>query len=147
MFRWLKTCFLSQPRPGPRIFEDDVLGRLFWDDREEAWVVHVPHASVQFRILVAGADAPDAGLISHARDIFASPETLLAQLGPVLAAAADEIPVAAEEIAGLRITSVDLMWPDQPDNGMISFDGPDTDGRLWRCDYIGRQPRDLGFDS
>jgi hypothetical protein len=39
------------------------------------------------------------------------------------------------------------MWPDRPDDGMIYFDGPGTEERIWRCDYVGRRAQDLGFDD
>jgi hypothetical protein len=147
MFGWLKRGSTSKTSGERREFQDEVLGLVVWNEAEEAWIVPVRDSPIPFQILLGGAGQPDPRLISHARDIFTSPGTLLGLLKPVLDAAAAEFPVAAEEIAGLRIKSVDLMWPDHPDNGMISFDGPGTEDRLWRCDYIGRQPRDLGFDD
>jgi hypothetical protein len=136
-----------EPTAAPPVFHDDVLGTVVWDAEEELWVAQVPRAPTPFRILMAGDDQPSPHLIQHARDIFASPDKLFADVVPVLKAAGEEIPVAAREILGLQIESVALMWPDRPEDGMIYFDGPGTEERIWRCDYIGRRPRDLGFDD
>ena len=55
-------------------------------------------------------------------------------------------PRPAEEIRQLTLESICLFWPDRPDDGMLYFDGPD-EYRVWRCDYVDREPRALGFDS
>lgn len=147
MLGWLKR---KRPTPAAREeapADDAVLGALPWDARERAWVAHLPHARSPFRILLAGAERPDARLVRHARDIFAAPDELLAEAEQAIGRAAREIPEAAEEILGLRIESVALMWPERPDDGMIYFDGPGTDERVWRCDYVGRRVMDLGFDD
>jgi hypothetical protein len=52
----------------------------------------------------------------------------------------------SKEMAELTIEDVCLFWPDRPNDGMIYFHGPD-ETRVWRCDYVNREPRDLGFDS
>ena len=105
------------------------------------------HSATEFRILIAGEQHPHLLLLAHARDIFTSPETLVADVQPLLKAAAEELPEAAHEILGLQIESVVLMWPDRPEDGMIYFEGPATEERIWRCDYVERRPRDLGFDD
>jgi hypothetical protein len=110
-------------------------------------VAQLTHSLAQFRILLAGADSPDAQLVLHARDIFTAPEKLLAELKPLIKKAPPEIPEAAREILGLTIESVALVWPDRPEDGMIYFDGPGSDERVWQCDHVGRRPQDLGFDD
>jgi hypothetical protein len=147
MFGWLKRGRPRHSKAARAAVHDDVLGTIAWDAEEEAWVALVSHSAAPFRILIAGEGRPSPVLVSHARDIFVSPEKLLAEVAPVLKRAADEIPVAAREILGLHVESVALMWPDRPDDGMIYFDGPGTEERIWRCDYVERRPRDLAFDD
>ena len=52
----------------------------------------------------------------------------------------------AHEIEQLRIEDVCLFWPKRPNDGMIYFKEPDR-YRVWRCDYVGRKPKGLGFDD
>jgi hypothetical protein len=134
----------SAPR---RELRDEVLGVLVWDDDEAAWVAEASSGGTRFRILLAGDDRPDSRLLPHARDLHVSPAALLAQVPPVLRTAAEEIPEAAHEILALHVESVALLWPRRPDDGMVYFDGPGTDERVWRCDYIGRRLQRLGFDD
>jgi hypothetical protein len=147
MFGWQKRGRSTRPDDVRSALHDDVLGSVVWDEEDEAWVANVAHSATEFRILIAGEQHPNPLLLAHARDIFTSPETLVADVQPLLKAAAEKLPEAAHEILGLQIESVALMWPDRPDDGMIYFDGPDTEERIWRCDYVGRRPRDLGFDD
>jgi hypothetical protein len=133
---------------GPRpTFHDDVLGTLDWDDDEEAWVVPAHRSNAAFRVFVAGRDRPDEGLMSHARELSADPRPLLDQVPAFLEASAREASIAALEIRGLRVDSVFLPWPDAPDDGIVEFDGPNTEERLWRCDYADRRLRSLAFDD
>ena len=134
----------SGPRP---TFHDDVLGALDWDDEEEAWVVPAHQSKAAFRVLVAGRDRPDEGLMPHARELSEDSRPLLDQVPAFLDAAARDYPIAAHEIRGLRVESVVLPWPDAPDDGIVYFEGPNTEERLWRCDYADRRLRWLGFDD
>ena len=134
----------SGPRP---TFHDDKLGAINWDDDEDGWVVPARRSAAAFRILVAGRERPDERLMAHARELAANPLPLLEQVPAFLAASARDAPVAAHEIRGLRVESVGLPWPDAPDDGMVAFEGPNTDERLWRCDYADRRLRWLGFDD
>ncbi len=147
MFGWLKGRRAAPPVAKRPAVPDPVLGSVQWDEEEEAWVADVPHSPAQFRIMMVGEERPDERLLLHARDIFAAPERLLAEVEPIIRRAASEIPEAAREILGLRIEFVALMWPDRPDDGMIYFDGPGTEERIWRCNYVGRRAQDLGFDD
>jgi hypothetical protein len=134
----------SGPRP---TFHDDVLGAIDWDDDEEGWMVPAQRSKAPFRVFVAGRDRPDERLMPHARELAADPGPLLDQVPAFLDAAAREDPMAAPEILGLRVESVLLLWPDAPDDGMVEFDGPNTEERFWRCDYADRRLRWLGFDD
>jgi hypothetical protein len=111
------------------------------------WAVGATRSGLTFRILIAGDAEPDSRLLPHARDLFTNPSTLLAAVPGVLNRAAVEIPEATEEILGLHVESVSLFWPDAPDDGMVYFDGPSTDERVWRCDYTERRLQPLGFDD
>jgi hypothetical protein len=136
--------------PGAVRFEsvqDEVLGSLAWEDGQEAWVARVSNSPTPFRILLAGEERPIPILVSHARDIFTSPENLVSDVDLLLRRAAIEFPTVATEILSLRIEAVSLMCADRPDDGMIYFDGSGTEGRVWRCDYIGRRVQGLGFDD
>jgi hypothetical protein len=147
MFGWLKRKRPTPPVRGRPPEHDPVLGSMEWDGEQEAWVVQLPESPGKFRILLAGEERPDTRLVLHARDIFTAPEKLLGEVETIIKSLAREVPEAAREILGLKIESVALMWPDRPDDGMIYFDGPDTDERVWRCDYVGRRPQVLGFDD
>ena len=122
-------------------------GAIDWDDDEQGWVVPARRSTAAFRILVAGRERPDERLMAHARELAANPLPLLEQVPAFLAASAREAPIAAHEIRGLRVESVGLLWPDAPDDGMVEFEGPNTEERLWRCDYADRRLRWLGFDD
>jgi hypothetical protein len=134
----------SGPRP---TFHDGELGAIDWDDDEQGWVVPARRSTAAFRILVAGRQRPDERLMAHARELAANPLPLLEQVPAFLAASAREAPIAAHEIRGLRVESVGLLWPDAPDDGMVEFEGPNTEERLWRCEYADRRLRWLGFDD
>ena len=118
---------------------------VVWDPEEDAWVTRVRQPA--FKILLGGSGRPDPQLVAHARDIVSSPDKLDTSVRLLLVSAANDLPTASSEILGLRIESVALMWPDHPDDGMVFLDGPNTEGRVWRCDYVGRQPQGLGFDD
>ncbi len=148
MFGWFKKkTAIQRPAIVRAPFHDPILGTLTWDDNEEAWVADLGHPLASFRILIAGADRPNEQLIFQAQSFVPVPEALLVQIEPLLKHAAHEIPEGAHEILGLRIEAIVLLWPERPDTAMIYFDGPDTDERLWRCDYVSGQVRDLAFDD
>ena len=154
MFDWLRrrrappTPTRPVPPPPPD-FVDEVLGALRWDDDDNGWIVTVTGSSERpsFTIVVAGDEAPDARLLSHARELAAAPGPLVSRARSLLEDFLTEYPECGDEVLGLHIATVHLPWPDRPDDGYINFDGPDVDERLWHCDYVGRMPRDLGFDD
>ncbi len=126
-------------------FQDAVLGTLRL--AEENWwetTVAVADRSVGFKI--GGESKPDSALIEHARDIVRGFAEFNKTVCEFLAMETRRIPGAADEIRQLVIQDVMLFWPKRPDDGMIYFKGPDK-YRVWRCDYVGRKPRNLGFDD
>jgi hypothetical protein len=121
-----------------------VLGDLLPADGE--WwetTLAINGAPVGFKI---GGLEPDAVLLEHACDIVRSFTQFEKMIVTFLANEASRLPGAADEIHQLVIEDVMLCWPERPDDGMIFFHGPDQ-SRCWRCDYVGRKPRGLGFDS
>ena len=155
MFDWLWRRLVRRKaeRPGlpplPPPFFDDVLGELRCDREKDGWIVPVAGSSAQpaWIIVVGGDDVPDAKLLEHARELAAAPEPLVSRTRALLEDFLLQHPEYGDEVRGLRISEVHLLWPDQPDDGIIYFDGPDVDERLWQCDYVGRMPRGVGFDD
>jgi len=111
--------------------------------------MNAAHAGAGFEFQISGTPEPDQALLAHAADILRRKDEFVAE---VLACARSEgetvrsLHSYREEIAGLRVERVCLFWPDRPDDGMITLSGG-RDYRLWRCDYIARMPKGLGFDS
>lgn len=149
MLRWLKGSRGNRPAEKHPSIQDPILGTLEWDAEVDAWVARVDRPSPGFRILIAGAGThPDERLLPHAREVFASPEKLLNEVEALIKDAAERIPEATDEIRGLRIDSIALLWPDRPADGMVFFDSPaGAEGRAWRCDCLGGRPCGLTFDN
>lgn len=93
-----------------------------------------------FRILIGGDDRPDERLLAHARDIFIAPEKFVGQVNDLLRKEAHDLLDWTHEIRGLHLDDVALLWPDDPDGGIVYLDGPDTGERRWQCDLKDRQP-------
>lgn len=149
MFSFFKKMFRDPTADWPRSVTDSVLGELRLSDGAEWWEGRITVGSRTLGCKIGGESQPDSRLMAHAHDIVRSlPE--FEQL--VSAFLADEARTVkhltrfADEIQQLRIEDVCLFWPDRPDDGMIYFKGPD-ESRVWRCDYVGRKPRGLGFDE
>lgn len=134
-------------RPPPDPYKDDILGTLEYTKDDESWEVIYKSGGEELGFLIAGADRPSEPLLMHARDLIKDIPAFKAKVRQFLEAEKVNFPNEAhEEIDTLTIEYVCLMWPDRHDDGMIYFNGPD-ESRIWRCDYIGRNPRGLGFDS
>jgi hypothetical protein len=149
MFEKLKRFFQGEPPPTASVIEHPELGTLSWSKDEEAWLSSAAHNGVGFVFQINGTPEPNQSLVGHAVDIArkkAEFNTCIQRFLQEEAASAPELRELKDEIAGLRIESVCLFWPDRPDDGMIFFAGG-RDHRVWRCDYIGRVPKGLGFDS
>jgi hypothetical protein len=148
MFKSLGKLFAgSKSKPADAI--DSVLGRLRWSDDDQMWEAIVSVGDSKVGFFIAGDSVPSSALISHAHDIV---RTLPDFKRIVTSFLADEatrekhLSHYADEIHQLAIEHVCLMWPDRPDDGMIYFHGPDQ-YRVWRCDYVARTPKGLGFDD
>lgn len=147
MFEILKKLFAERRADWKRSVSDSVLGELVLSSDGDWWesTITLDGSAVQFQL--GGDREPNAALISHAHDIVREFATFSRAVREFLAAEAARLPsAAADEIRQLTLESVCLFWPQRPDDGMLYFHGPDRD-RVWRCDYIHRQPQGLGFDS
>lgn len=135
---------------GPRPIEmvqDSCLGDLRFDPDVEAWrtVVDSPGGRMGFQI--TGSVEPDPRLVVHARELARSSRLFLQEVRDFLQREARDQPRWAEQIAALELEEVCLLWPKRPNDGMLYFAGPDSELRIWRCDYVDRKPIGLGFDS
>ncbi len=149
MFDKLKRFFKRAPPPVAEKIDDPVLGTLMWSEDDEAWVWSSAHAGVGFDFQISGTPEPDEALLAHAADILRKRDAFVAAVSQFLKEEAEKIRSLRfyrDEIEGLKIERVCLFWPERPDDGMISFSGG-RNYRLWRCDYVARQPKGLGFDS
>jgi hypothetical protein len=126
-------------------FHDPVLGTLRLAE-ENWWEASVAIDGRTLGFKIGGKIEPDSALIAHARDIVRSFPEFEKMVAEFLTSEAKGMPSAADEIGQLVIEDVMLCWPKRPDDGMIYFKGPEQ-YRLWRCDYVGRKPRGLGFDN
>ncbi len=139
------------------VVEHPVLGRLVYSVDGDGWESRAGHGGIPFRFFIAGDRregpeevVPDGALISHAESIALDPTEFVAGIERFLAREAQaqsRLKGLVEEVSLLKVDTVCLMWPDRPDDGMIQFRGPDDDLRLWRCDYVQREPKWLGFDT
>lgn len=122
------------------------LGALQRSQDGTCWEATVPVGEAEIVFEIGGKKAPDVELLAHAIDILDDFPAFRDAFARFLDAEAERLPAFAEEIRELEIETIMLAWPERPEDGMIFFGGPDTH-RIWRCDYIDRQPRDLGFDD
>jgi hypothetical protein len=146
VFDRLRRIF-AKPKQSPT-HDDAALGRLVLDPDEGEWKTTLP-GDGPFDLYVGGEIEPDAACLNRAREIAADPSGFRARVTRFLGEEMGRVwtaPEAQEEIRSLRIAAVHL-WRHgkRGDVGMIYFAAP-SDDRVWRCDYIGSEPRDLGFD-
>ena len=141
VFEWFKRKRKPAPPllPPPPPHHDDVLGMLEWNAEDDAWVATVRLAPQPFRILVGGDDRPDERLLAHARDIYTAPGKLAGQVNELLRKEAHDLPDWTDEIRGLHLADIALLWPDDPEGGIVYLDGPEPGERRWQCDLKDRQ--------
>jgi hypothetical protein len=150
VFEWFKRKRTPPPPllPPPPPHDDEVMGRLEWNAADDGWVATVQLAPHSFRILIGGDDRPDESLLAHARQIFAAPERFVRQVDDVLEKEAQDFPDWKDELLRLHIQDVSLLWADEPGDGTVYLDGPDTDGRQWQCDLKKWEPvQPLSYDD
>jgi len=149
MFDKLKRFLQGEPPPVAEKIDDPILGTLEWSADDEAWISSATHNGVGFVFQIVGTSEPDKALLAHAADILRTKDVFITRVLKYVKSEAETVRSFhsyREEIDGLRVERVCLFWLDRPDDGMISLSGG-RDYRLWRCDYVARQPKGLGFDS
>lgn len=153
----LIRIFKGDQRPVAPSVLNAILGPLHYSKDDECWMTAEDNANLPFRFFIAGnwdksltAISPDPRLIEHAECIARSPNGFLALVESFVKselATRRHLKGWAEEVAQLKVSALNLAWAERPNDGMIEFKGPD-EFRLWRCDYVNRQPAGmLGFDS
>jgi hypothetical protein len=156
---WSKLVKLikGDRRPVVASVPNAVLGTLTYSQDDECWMTAEGTPGIPFNFYIAGdwgdnhpVIAPSSELVAHAESIARDPRLFL---GSVEAFVRSELGSRrhlrgwAKEIEQLKVSALNLAWAERPNDGMIEFAGPD-EFRLWRCDYINRQPAGmLGFDS
>ena len=153
LIRFLK----GEQRPVTLSVPNAVLGTLDYSKDDECWMTAENSSHLPFRIFIAGnwdksatVISPDPRLIEHAESIACSAKDFLALVENFVKselATRRHLRGWAEEVEQLKVSALNLAWAQRPNDGMIEFEGPD-EFRLWRCDYLNRQPAGmLGFDS
>lgn len=147
MFKKIKEAILGKPRP-PKVpeFRHPDLGVLKPSKEVDWWEVEVEAHGDIFKFGIGGGETPDSALAQHAVDLLRDYPTFKKMVFDFLADELEKFRGYEEEIQALTLDQVCLCWPDRKDSGMIYFNGPD-EIRLWRCDYVDRRPRGLGFDD
>lgn len=130
---------------GGRVVRDPVLGEVRFAGEPGVWSAALAGGDVS--LLMAGGDEPAPSLLPHAREIAGDLERLRRDVHAALAAGiAGEWAAHAAEISALEVDCVCLLWPARPRDGVIHF-RPESEGRLWRCDYRDGRPGRLTFDG
>ena len=152
-----KRMFGKDQRPVLTVVEHPVLGRMVYSTDREDWESKPGHRGLTFRFAIAGdrrdgqdETGPDRALVLHAETIALDPQQFQMRVREFLNAevrAQSRLQRLGDEVAQLEIDTVCLMWPERPNDGMILFRGPADDRRSWRCDYVEREPKWLGFDT
>jgi hypothetical protein len=140
---------LFRPATLPEPVQDEILGLIQFNPEEKIWEAWVSCLGNRWRLCMAGRAMPDPNLLAHAREVAENPEQFCEMIAFFLrseASALSAFPSAQEEVLSLRLESLNLFFPSRPNDGMLYFEGG-KDNRVWRCDYIGRKPDGLGFDS
>lgn len=147
MFQGFKEILFGKPRP-PKVkeFTHPELGKLILNDEVDCWEVKVQKDGDTFEFGIEGEQTPDPALIQHAMDILNDYPRFKDMVNEFLQSETRNLKHFEQEIKQLTIDQVFLCRPDRPNDGMIYFKGPD-EFRLWRCDYVSRKPKDLGFDD
>ena len=149
MFERLQRLLQGKPPPIAPTSDDPVLGTLSWSKDDEAWLTRPELGDVGFAFQIYGTPQPAPGLLRHAAEIVEHRDEFILRVNGFLSEevrSVRHLSPFTDEIAGLKIECVCLYWPDRPNDGMIYFIGG-RDYRLWRCDYVARAPKGLGFDS
>lgn len=144
---------MGDPRPINREIDHPIIGKLNYSEDDEAWFSDPNQNDAGFRLLIDGdwdSDAesvsPAPGLIRWAEEIVGDANAFLAELQAFLESEkTGEKKVFSEDIDALEIDCVSLGPETRPGEGTVYFKEL-TEDRCWRCDYLNKKPRLLGFD-
>ena len=142
--KWFAKFFGKRAEPREPV-QDPTLGAIEWDRTGEVWI-SPPRSGRSFAIALAGEHAPDARLLSFARELHAEAHAFQRAVSSALEAEASRTPGIAEIIRALELEVVDLSSPEHPRDGMVYFRGGEQDP-VWRFDLIDGQPVNLGCDT
>ena len=128
---------------------DDQLGTLIRNAKDGYWEATVTAGGEPIELLIDGEAEPVPALLAHARELAADLEALQRRLADYLAkeatGAAVDDPEWADEIGGLRLSSLAFLSSAPPGHVRIDFDLTD-DERYWTCDYVDGELSGLDYD-
>jgi hypothetical protein len=145
MFKALSKLLGGRQQKRIEKVHDAVLGTLSLAG-EDWWEASVAIHGKTIGFKNGGDTEPSSVLIAHAHDIVRAFADFEGMMTAFLAEEGRRMKMTTDQIRRLTIEDVMLCWPDRPNDGMIYFTGLDDIG-VWRCDYVDRKPRGLGFDS
>jgi hypothetical protein len=146
MFKSLTEFFGGKKTEPVTSIEDVILGKMHFMEGD-SWGARVTIAGKRIGFSIRGdATGPDTALLAHAHDIVKSFADFENMISVFLADEGRRMNMTSDQIRQFEIEEVILHWPERPDDGMIYFRGLEDIG-LWRCDYINRKPKGLGFDD
>lgn len=146
MTSFLKKLFST--KPPPPAFHDSVLGMIHFSKDEELWEIAWPLGeSRSITLRIAGQGEPDPRLLAHAREVAQSAQEFTSRIRTFLQKEAARFRGDESTVRSLSLESLNLFWPKRPNDGMVYFASFPEDTRVWRCDYIEREPKTLGYDS
>jgi hypothetical protein len=145
MFKALSKMLGGKQQERIKEFHDPVLGTLRLTE-EEWWEASVSINGKTIRFHIGGDAEPNDGLVAQAHDIIRTFADFERMVTAFLIEEGHRMRMTSDQIRQLAIEDVMLCCPDRPNDGMIYFSGLDKIG-VWRCDYVYRKPRGLGFDS
>jgi len=146
MFGVLKKIFA--PQPAKADFIDPSWGIMRFSVDEDMWETPFRLGDSQEAIIrISGESEPDPQLVAHAKDVAHDFALFEAKIRTFLSSEAHRFKGEEVIVSGLTVESLNLFWPARPNDGMVYFNSRPDDLRIWRCDYVGRQPEKLGYDS
>lgn len=144
---------MGDQRPINREIDHPAIGKLLYSDDDEAWFSDPTHNDAGIRFLIDGDWDSDAESISPATGLTTWAEEIVRDLGAFLAELqaflesekAGRNKDYSDDIDALEVDFFMLGPEKRPGEGTIYFK-ENTADRCWRCDYLDKKPRLLGFD-
>lgn len=147
MFDSIKKFFLGDKREVRRVVENNIIGRLSFDDDIEAWesVVNIQGMKIKFHISGDWSKerdiiAPSSSLIEEAEKIVRHFNDFSESVAGFVEEQIRSVPDLREwsdEIRSLKISQVHFYWADRPKDGEIIFSSEAlekaSNTRIWAC--------------